>query len=81
MKERLAAWYFRHFITPGRCPCSLPVRSKFLIRLCGRVDDYHARAIDRAQLRRFTHWYMADRLTTSNSASNATVTWTYEERS
>lgn len=52
-KERLAGWYMVR-IAGRYCPCQWPIKSRRLIRLCGRIDDYFC---DRAKLLDAAHFY------------------------
>lgn len=57
-RGRLARWYFRHFIIPGRCFCTWHrYRVKFLVRLCGRIDDAYCNE----QFKDFAHFHMTGR--------------------
>lgn len=54
IRERFVRWYFRRVI--GRCcPCEWPIKSRTLIRWCGRMDD----AYDRLVFIDFARHYMA----------------------
>lgn len=45
IRERFVRWYFRRVI--GRCcPCEWPIKSRTLIRWCGRMDDAYDRHAD-----------------------------------
>ena len=54
LRERLAAWYMGR-IAGRYCPCEWPYKSRWLIRLCGRIDDAYCNA----QFRDFCHYHLA----------------------
>ena len=73
MKDKFVRWYMGR-ITGRYCPCEWPVKVKFLIRLCARIDD----AYERLEFHRFAAWYLGQQNITYTSSSNAntSVTWT-----
>jgi hypothetical protein len=49
------------------CPCEWPIKSKRLIRLCGRVDD----AVCNAEFRDFVHFHLHVHQNQTTSSSGA----------
>jgi hypothetical protein len=76
MKLKLARWYMGR-IASRYCPCEWPIRSKRLIRLCGRIDDLYVADEKRKDLIRFIEFHTGEQpYTTSSNAQNVTVRWT-----
>ena len=67
VRERLARWYMSR--VAGRyCPCEWPIKSKALIRLCGRVDD----SVCNADFRDFVHFHLHVHQNQTTSSGGAT---------